>query len=423
MADSSDQMGIWMTSALVVGTMIGAGIFMLPVALAPLGANAAIGWVVSGIGAFAIAFSLAILSRLGGDGIQTNIERQFGANIAYIVAWAFWVSNWTAQAAVALAGASALSWLDARLATPGFIVPLAVGSVILFTAINARGARAAGGTSIVTVAIKLVPLLAVIVILARRGMASGSLEPLAPVPISIASIATAVSLTFAALTGFESATTPVGKVRRPSRTIPLAMLGGTLFVACLYLVASTGVQLLLPTGSIVASPAPFADVIVTNWGPAAASLAAFAIAIAAFGCLNGLILGTGELGYAMGLRGELPAFMTWTRGSSTPVGAQCIGSALTIFLILTQSSRATASMFSFAILLSTSAILVVYFGGAISAWRLSATVASRTAIGVAMTFIFFALYGAGAEANLWCAALVASGLVVRIVMQRRISRR
>jgi hypothetical protein len=62
------KLGIWMTGALVVGSMIGSGIFMLPVSLAPLGANAVLGWVVSIFGALAIAFALASLSRTGEGG-------------------------------------------------------------------------------------------------------------------------------------------------------------------------------------------------------------------------------------------------------------------------------------------------------------------------------------------------------------------
>ena len=65
-----------------------------------------------------------------------------------------------------------------------------------------------------------------------------------------------------------------------------------------------------------AQPGWFADAIAAQWGGGLAIFVALAIAIAAFGCPNGLILGTGELGYAMGLRRDLPAAMAWTwRGS------------------------------------------------------------------------------------------------------------
>ena len=417
-APTDGRIGIWMTSALVVGTMIGAGIFMLPVALAPLGANAVAGWILSSLGALAIAFSLARLSRLGGDGIQANIERQLGRNAAFLVAWSFWVSNWVSQAAVAIAGASALSWISPAFAGPGFVIAVAIASVAAFTAVNAFGARASGVASIVTVAIKLLPLAGVILIFALRGIGGAAYEPLAPMPLTLGNIATATALTFFALTGFENATTPVDKVRDPARTIPRAIIGGTLFVAIVYLLASTGVQLILPAATVAASPAPFADALAAQWGGGVASLAALAIAVAAFGCLNALILGTGELGYALGLRRDLPAVMARTWRGNTPVGAQIAGSVLSVLLILANSNRASASLFTFIILLSTASVLVVYLAGALSAWRLSASPAARAAVIVALLFILFAFYGTGAEAGLWSLVLLAIGLAVRAIMHR-----
>ena len=415
---NDNRMGIAMTSALVIGIMIGSGIFMLPVSLAPLGANAVIGWLASGIGAVCIAFALGRLSRLGGDGIQANIEARLGRIPAFMVAWAFWVSNWAAQSAVAIAAASALSWVYPAWSGPHFVIPVAIGSVVVLTAVNAQGARTSGWMSVITVVIKLLPLFAVIAILALRGVHRGHYEPLAAAPLTLANLATAVALTFFALTGFENATAPVGKVRDPERTIPRAVVGGTVFVALVYLLASTGVQLLLPTATVATSPAPYADVIAAQFGGRFASLSALAIAIAAFGSLNGMILGTGELGYAMGLRGDLPAFMTWTRHGNTPVGAQMFGSALTIALILCNVSRSSVTLFTFIILLSTAAILVVYFAGAIAAWRLTASLAERAVIVVALLFVVFATYGSGMEADLWCCVLLAMGLGVYAVMHR-----
>jgi len=256
----------------------------------------------------------------------------------------------------------------------------------------------------------------VILIFALRGIGSARFEPLAPAAATFGNITTATALTFFALTGFENATTPVGKVRDPARTIPRAIFGGTLFVAIVYLLASTGVQLLLPAEIVANSPAPFAEAISAAWGGGVASFVALTIAVAAFGCLNALILGTGELGYAMGLRRDLPAAMAWTWRGNTPVAAQIAGSALAILLILANSSRASASLFTFIILLSTAAVLVVYLAGALSAWRLSASAPARAVIIVALLFILFAFYGSGAEAELWGLALLAIGLAVRATM-------
>lgn len=413
-----NSIGIWLTGAIVVGTMIGSGIFMLPVSLAPLGANALAGWILSSAGAMCIAFALARLSRLGGDGIQANVERQLGPVAGFVVAWAFWVSSWSAQGAVAIAGASALSFVSPAMSGDAFVMSVAIASVLFFTGLNALGVRVSGIASIVTIAIRLVPLAGVILVLAFRALDPRHLEQLAQAPSTVANLATATALTFFALTGFENATTPVGKVRNASRTIPRAIIGGTLFVAIVYLFASTAVQLLLPPQVVAKSPAPFADVIGVQWGGGAASLMAICIAVAAFGCLNALILGTGELGYAMGLRRDLPAVMARTMRGNTPVAAQVVGSALSVFLILANSSRSGASLFKFVILLSTSAALVLYLAGAVAAWRLVVSRRAKTVLVAALLFIVFALYGSGFDADAWCLVLLAIGLAIRAILHR-----
>jgi basic amino acid/polyamine antiporter, APA family len=413
------KMGIWMTSALVVGTIIGAAIFMLPVTLAPLGRNAAIGWVVSGIGAMCIAFALAQFSRFGGEGIQANIEREFGPTVAFLVAWSFWVSNWVAAASVAVAAGSALSFIGGG---HDLVLPVAIGAVVLLTVINALGVRASGGFSIVTVAIRVLPLVAVIWLFAARGASGRSYEHLAPATITFTNLATATALTFFALTGFENATTPVGKVRNPQRTITLAIIGGTAFAALIFFVAGTAIQLLLPANVVAASPAPYADAIASYWGRGAASLAALAISVSAIGCLNCLVLGSGELGYAMALRGDLPPIMSRTRGVNTPFVSQAVASLLAILLIIANSSRATANLYTFIILLSTAAIIVLYFVGALAAWRLTLRSGARAIIAGAILFSVFAMYGTGVEADLWCLVLLGAGLVIRFVMRRLNSR-
>lgn len=420
--DDEGKIGIWMTSALVVGTIIGGAIFMLPVSLAPLGANALVGWLISGLGALCIVFGLAQISRFGGEGIQANIEREFGPTSGFLATWAFWVSNWTAQASVAVATASALSFIGPQFGSASSVLSISIGCVVLLTAVNAVGVRAAGGLSIVTVAIKVLPLLAVIWLFVERGASGANYEPFAPVQFSFANVATATALTFFALTGFEAATAPVCKIRDASRTIPRALLGGTAFVAFLYLLAGTSIQMLLPANVVAASPAPFADALVSRWGHGAASFAALAIAISAFGCLNCLILGTGELGYSMALRGDLPSLMARIRGANTPVVSQVVGSGLTILLLLANSSRTTANLYTFIILLSTAAVIVVYLAGVLAAWKANPLSGSRWVLAAALLFIAFAIYGTGLEADLWCIVLLVAGLVIRAVMRRLNSR-
>ena len=111
----------------------------------------------------------------------------------------------------------------------------------------------------------------------------------------------------------------------------------------------------------------------------------------------------------MALRGDLPAVMAKTRGINTPVVAQVVGSGLTILLLLANSSRATANLFTFIILLSTAAVVVVYFTSALAAWKLSPTPVARATIATGLLFMVFATYGIGLEAGLWCLVLLAIG--------------
>ena len=420
MASGSEKqmMGMWMTSALVVGTIIGAGIFMLPVALAPLGMNAVIGWLVSGAGILCIAYGMARLSRLGGQGIQANIEKEFGPTVAFLVAWSFWISNCAAQASIAIGTASALSFAGIDFGGQTGVLLFAIFWLVALTALNATGVRAVGGFSIVTVAIKILPLLAVIWLFAERGVRGQPYVSMPPVAVDFASVAAATALTFYALTGFEAATTPVGKVRDAERTIPRAVIGGTAVVVVLYLFAGTGLQLLLPVDVIVNSPAPFADALVAEWGQGAAVFAALTIAIAAIGCLNGVILASGELAYSMALRGDLPAILKKTRGVNTPVVAQVASSGLSLLLLLANSSRNTANLFTFVVLVSTAAVVVVYLTAVLAAWKASPAPHSKIILVFAITFLAFATYGIGLEPALWSLALLAAGLGVRALMGR-----
>lgn len=412
-AGEKQSIGLVMTSAIVVGTVIGSGIFLLPVSLAPLGANAPIAWVISGIGAMCVAFALSRIVRPEGGGLQSYIEAELGAAAGFVTTFSLWVSAWAAIASTAVATAAALSWIFPQLSDPGSVAMVAIATTIIVTAVNLRGVRAAGGFAVVTVAIRILPLLAVIAAVLFMKAHHQPLAPLASTPITTDNLATAVTLTLFAIIGFETGTAPVGKVRNPTRTIPLALMAGTAFCVVLYLMSSTAVSLILPADITAKSLSPFADALKANWGEAAARLAAIGVAIAAIGGLNSNLLCGGELGYSMGLRGDLPAILGRANRRNTPVFSQLLAAILAIVLLLANANGSTAELFIFVSLLTTTSTLIVYLFGAAAALRKEPSAGSAVAIGASILFSLFAFYGAGFKASAWGIALVLAGLAIR----------
>ena len=191
------------------------------------------------------------------------------------------------------------------------------------------------------------------------------------------------------------------------------MLIGTTFVALLYLFSSTSVSLLLSPDAVSASPAPFADAVASAWGEGAVQIAAFCVAVSAFGCANAGLLCAGELAYAMALKGDLPRIFAPKLGGRHPVNAQLLSGALAAVLIIFNASRDTASLFTFIILVSLSGQLYMYVIGAGAALRGAKRAASRILIMLSIIFVLFAFYGSGLEANAWGLLLITIGLVVR----------
>lgn len=416
MAAEGRQLGFWMTWSVVVGTMIGSGIFMLPASLAPFGPNAIAGWVVSGLGAVALAYSIGRLARTGEGGIQSYIAQAFGPFIAFLATFTFWISTWAALAAVSVAGSAAIGRLVPALSSDTAVALVAVGILLLFQATNALGARSTGRLAVVAALLKILPLAAVLIVLFQVEVGGGTMAALAPMPLTLDNIAAASAITLFAMLGFESAAAPVDKVKDPPRTIPRAMVGGTAFVALLYLLVSGAILLLLPVDVASNSNSPFADAIGRGWGEVGVILAAVGIAVSAAGYVNANVLVCGELGYSMALRGDLPAFLARTIGENTALNAQLLGTGLASALILANMSKGTADLFTFMALLTACATLWLYLAASLAALKQRPGGFALLAVIAALAFTLFAFYGSGWEANLWSLALLAAGAVVYVLM-------
>ncbi|MFL6575222.1 MAG: amino acid permease [Povalibacter sp.] len=431
--DERRKMGFWMCLALVVGNIIGSGVFLLPASLAPYGLNSVLGWIVTAAGALVLASVFAELARVypqaGGPYVYPRVA--FGECTGFLMAWAYWISVWVGNAAISIATVASLSELVPQLKTTvGAPAITACALIWILTVLNWRGVRYAGAFQIVTTALKLLPLLAVIVLACVLfGEQNAAVIKVEAQPFTLSAVTASATLTLWALLGLESATVPAEHVIDPQRTIPRATLLGTFVAALVYVAASTTVILLIPGSQLAESNAPFADVVRIFWGESAAKLLALFTFISGFGALNGWILLQGEMPRVLAREGIFPQIFARESRYGTPGPALFITSVLATPLVLMNYTASMVQIFTFTVLLSTSVFLVMYLFCSLAAlklaWRGDLGMQGRRVQGMlivaalAAFYSLWTLYGAGAEAFWWSMALFVAGLPVYFWMKRK----
>ena len=369
---TSRPLGPWSATALVVGSMIGSGVFLLPASLAHYGGVSLIGWAITLAGAMALAVVFARLAmrwpHTGGPYVFAR--NAFGNLTGFLVAWSYWISIWCATAAIAVAFAGSVGALfPAATATPARAAALALGSLWICVGINLLGVREAGRTQLVLTVLKFVPLLAFACI------AIWFIEPARFVPFNPsgesmpAAINATVALALWALLGLEAATVPAGAIDNPERTIPRATVIGTLLAGIATVLAVTAVLGQLPAEQLKASQAPMVDAANALWGRWAGIGIALVAAVSCIGALNGWVLVSGQVPLAAARDGLLPAPFARVDRSDTPAFGLVASAVLASLLVAANYSRSLVQLFTFAILLSTAATLLPYLAGS-AAWLL-----------------------------------------------------
>jgi APA family basic amino acid/polyamine antiporter len=413
----AQMLGPWMTLALVISGVIGVGIFFLPIALAPLGGSVPFGWLISGIGVMSMAYCASRIISPDGGGLQAYIENELGPGAGFIVTWVTWCSSCVGNPAVALAAAAGLATIVPGLA--GHLVILASAFFVVLTLVNLRGIKTVGELAIVTVLIKVLPLVAVIVIAAILGSGGAPLQPIDVPPASLGNIATASALCLFALTGFEFSLSPVGKIRNPERNLSRALVFGLAGIALSYLLVTLSLSLIIPNSAIARSIAPFPQAIGLYWGGTAAILAAIAMVVSAFGTLNASILACGEMLYSMSLRNDMPRYFSRTNRFNAPYAALVASVAVGFVLLFLNEAKGTTQLFTFITLLAADAVLYLYSAAAIAAAIKDKRPTTTIAAVIGLAFVLFAFYGSGLEAFLLSLGLLAVGVVIFVVRKRR----
>jgi APA family basic amino acid/polyamine antiporter len=429
---SRRKLGLGMATALVIGNMIGSGIFLLPSSLAPYGGISIVGWVFTAVGAMLLAMVFARLARAyprtGGPYAYSQLA--FGDFVGFQTAWGYWINIWVGNAAIAVAfaGYLAVFWPEVG-ANPMWGALVAVAAIWLLTGVNALGVRAGGWVQAATTVVKLLPLVAV-GFFGLFHVNRGNFQPFnASGDSNFAAVTAVAALTLWAFIGLESATVPAEEVENPERTIPLSTILGTTIAVAVYILGTIAVLGTVPQAQLSASTAPFSDAANVIFGGWAGPLVAIGALVSTFGCLNGWILLQGQVPLAAARDGVFPAVFAQRNDAGVPLTGLVVSSGLATILVATNYAGGLVALFTFAILLATLATLIPYAYAAMAELMLLATERARfnirnLAVDVVVALLAFgyalwAISGAGADVVLKGTLLFLAGIPIYVMIKWR----
>jgi len=411
--------GIWTASSLVVGLMIGVGIYGLPAQLAPFGWTSLAGWAVAAMGTLACVLALngLVLARPGEHSLMAMCGAVLGEGVGVAIAWSYWVSLWCGNAVMATVIAQYGSSMVRGFQPPPLSIGV-IGSAVLLvnSAVNLLGAREAGRMQVLLTGLKLIPLAAVVVMLAQLALTPGRhFAGLPLAPLHVEGIGPAVTLAFFSLLGFECAGMAAERVHDPARNVVRATLLGMAATTLVYVTACTGLVMALPRGVLEQAPAPFALLAGQVWGHwAALSVAVFA-AISGLGAMNAQTLLLGEVPLGLVRAGQLPGWVAPVNRFGVAGLPLVLGNGLAIALLLGSATELGAALLAFLLKLTTVVSIFLYLGTCAATWRIGR---ARGWAALAILFCLAVIYGAGWEAGGLGLLLTLAGLPLYALARR-----
>jgi APA family basic amino acid/polyamine antiporter len=307
--------GASQATAIVVGTIIGSGIFLVPrEMMQDVGSSALVylAWIVGGLlslfGAMTYAELGAMLPYAGGEYVY--LRGAYGDTTAFLYMWTwFAVAKPASIAAVTIGLARTLGffpafhWLSATVPGP---IPLlwsqlfAIGVTWFITGLNYLGIKKAADFQLVFTSLKVVLILIVagLCFASSSGSFTNFTTTLPHAVGGVTGFMAALIATLWAYDGWNDLTMVAGEVRQPERSLPIALIGGLFIVGFLFMATNAAIQFILPAAQIAASERPAVAALTVIAGPAGAGFVAAAMALSIFVTLNGTIMSGARIPYA-----------------------------------------------------------------------------------------------------------------------------
>lgn len=293
----SNKIGVIAATFMVAGNMMGSGVFMLPANLAAYGSISLIGWLLTSVGAVALALIFAKLANIdpAAGGPYAYTRKAFGDYMGYQTNMVYWVANVIGNVGLAVAGIGYLTHFVPAFKNP-YVAAFAQLFVIwLFAWANMLGPRLVGRIQSFTTIMALIPIIATAVLgwfWFRPELFSEGWNVTGQSDVS--AISGTLNFTLWAFIGVESASVSAAVVRNPRRNVPIATISGVILAGLCYVLSSSVIMGMIPNKALVTSSAPFADAARIALGDTAANAVALCAALGCLGSLAGWTLLVGQ---------------------------------------------------------------------------------------------------------------------------------
>jgi len=361
-------LGLPSATALVIGSIIGTGVFTMPAVMAGAGTSSLITLGIIAIGALLLGVLFGQLTRRvpsTDGGMYAYARHEFGDFAGYLTAWCYWITCWAGNAAIVASWVlyveslfgidNPSSWTNFGIALTGLWVP---------AAINLFGVRQMAWFQNVTVVLKFLPLLAVAIF----GWFFVSSANFGPFNASGGSLYDAINLAAGvalfSFIGVECASIAAGRVKDPRRNVGRASVLGTAAAGLLYVAVTAAVMGLVPHDQLVNDGAPFVaafETMFSGWGWAGKFVALVAV-ISGIGALNGWTMVTAEMPYAAAKDGLFLHHFTKENKAGAPWFGIVVSTAVASLLMgWSYSTDAGLDVFTYLVGLSVVTVAIPYF--------------------------------------------------------------
>ena len=434
--EEAPGLGLASATALVIGSIVGTGVFTLPAVLAGAGTVSLVVLGVVAVGALLLAVLFGQLTRRvpkNDGGLYAYARHEFGDFAGYITGWCYWIQAWAGNAAIV---ASWVFYVNALFGwdNPASMANWGIALVGLWVPaiVNLAGIRQMAWFQNLTVVLKFLPLLFV-------GVVGWLFVDTADFGVFNASggsiydaIGLAAGVALFSFIGVEAAAITARRVRNPRRNVGRAALLGTSAAAILYLAASAAVMGLVAHDTLVNTGSPFVDAfeaIFDQAGWAGKLVAALAV-VSGIGALNGWTLIVAETSRAVADDDLFPRPFAWTNGNDTPWFGIVVGAVLPSVLMLWRYSASSGlTVFTYLVNLTVVTVAIPYFVSAIA--QLAYLVSRRRRVqgwllardlavaGASVLFSMWVTFASGYQAVYQALVAILAGLVLYVFIKAR----